>query len=46
MSTIIDKDEEKRLLEDAFRSSAAELIALFGRRRVEKTYLVRNTFFD
>ncbi len=46
MKPIIGRYEEKRILEDAFLSDSSELIALFGRRRVGKTYLVRNTFLD
>jgi hypothetical protein len=45
MGIIIGRDEEKQILEDAFSSGDPEFIALFGRRRVGKTYLIRQTFF-
>ncbi len=44
MKPIVGRDEEISILEEIFRSDSAEFVALFGRRRVGKTYLVRNTF--
>ncbi|MGZ3756890.1 MAG: AAA family ATPase [Mucilaginibacter sp.] len=44
METIIGRIEEKALLHRVIHSSEAELIAVYGRRRVGKTYLIRNTF--
>lgn len=44
MKEIIGRIEEKKILEQTLKSKEAELIALYGRRRVGKTYLIRNTF--
>ncbi|OGO91921.1 MAG: hypothetical protein A3F41_02865 [Coxiella sp. RIFCSPHIGHO2_12_FULL_44_14] len=41
---IIGRQYEQAKLEKAYRSKRAELIAVYGRRRVGKTYLIR-TFF-
>ncbi len=41
---IVGREEEKRLLEKLFCSERAEFLAVYGRRRVGKTYLVRNYF--
>jgi hypothetical protein len=41
---VIGRKKEQFLLESAFQSQTSELIALYGRRRVGKTYLIRNTF--
>ncbi len=42
---IIGRKKELKELEAAFQSNVAEFIALYGRRRVGKTYLIR-TFFS
>ena len=42
--TIIGRDAEKKILKNMLNSGEAELIALFGRRRVGKTFLVRNYY--
>ena len=42
---IARKNEKERLLK-ALRSEESEFIAIYGRRRVGKTYLVRETFGD
>ena len=44
MNTIIGRDLEKLELNDAYASNHAEFIAIYGRRRVGKTYLVKNFF--
>ncbi len=44
MATIIGRAEEQRILETCYKSDKAELIALYGRRRVGKTYLVKTYF--
>jgi uncharacterized protein len=44
LDKIIGRVQEQKELEDAYHSSEAELIAIFGRRRVGKTYLIRNFF--
>lgn len=41
MEKLIGRDRETKLLQEAMDSGAPELIALFGRRRVGKTFLVR-----
>ena len=42
---IVGRAEEQRLLSEAARGDRAALIAIYGRRRVGKTYLVR-TYFE
>lgn len=44
MDLIIGRENEKKLLEEIYRSNSAEFVALYGRRRVGKTYLVKNFF--
>jgi hypothetical protein len=43
---IIGRKEECELLLRALRSTRPELVAVFGRRRVGKTFLIRNLFKD
>ena len=42
--TIIGRNAEKKILKSMLDSKEAELIALFGRRRVGKTFLIRNYY--
>ena len=42
----IGRDKEKQELMNAYNSSESEFVAVYGRRRVGKTYLVRQTFKD
>lgn len=44
MKEIIGRIEEKKMLEQTLKSTEAELIAIYGRRRVGKTYLIRKAF--
>ncbi len=44
MDKIIARNKEKRELEDVFNSNNAEFIAVYGRRRVGKTFLIKNFF--
>jgi len=44
MEPIIGREEEKKILAQALASKEAELIALYGRRRVGKTFLARNFY--
>ncbi len=44
MNRIIGRDAEKDELSEAFNSNYAEFIAVYGRRRVGKTYLIKNFF--
>ena len=41
MENIIGREAEIKILREALASSSAELIAVYGRRRVGKTYLIR-----
>lgn len=41
---IIGRESEKRILDEAMRSSKSEFIAITGRRRVGKTFLVKEFF--
>ena len=38
------REEEKRVLLSLLESDKSEFVAVYGRRRVGKTYLVRETF--
>ena len=42
---IIGRDYEQSLIKKLYLSDKAELVAIYGRRRVGKTYLVKR-FFD
>lgn len=44
MESIIGRTFEKEELQEAYDSKRAELIAIYGRRRIGKTYLIRNFF--
>lgn len=44
METITGREVEKNILAEMLRSKEAELIAIYGRRRVGKTFLVRNFY--
>lgn len=44
MSKIIGREWEQRVLRDAVDSDKPEFIAVYGRRRIGKTFLVRNFF--
>ena len=44
MGTIIGRKNEIRQLTDYYNSGRAEFVAIYGRRRIGKTYLVRNVF--
>jgi AAA+ ATPase superfamily predicted ATPase len=39
---VIGRSEEKKILLDVIHSAEPELVAVYGRRRVGKTYLIRN----
>lgn len=43
---LVGREEESRVLDEAFRSGLPEFIAVYGRRRVGKTFLVRHAFRD
>jgi AAA+ ATPase superfamily predicted ATPase len=44
MEQVIGRTEEKRLLQKIEKSGESELLAVYGRRRIGKTYLIRNGF--
>jgi len=44
MNDIIGRSLEKKELEEIFNSNDAEFVAVYGRRRVGKTYLIKNFF--
>lgn len=46
MNTIVGRKDEIRRLTEYYRSGRAEFVAVYGRRRIGKTYLVRNLFRD
>lgn len=41
---MIAREREQRELNDAFRSERSQFIAVYGRRRIGKTFLVKETF--
>lgn len=41
---IIGREREREILDQAFKSHRSEFLAVYGRRRVGKTYLIRNFF--
>jgi AAA+ ATPase superfamily predicted ATPase len=41
---IIGRQHEQRILEQVFNSKKAEFLAIYGRRRIGKTYLIKNFF--
>lgn len=45
-ATIIGRIQEQRTLVDCYQSDKAELVAVYGRRRVGKTYLVKTCFME
>ncbi len=44
MEKLVGRKEEKKILENALTSPGAELIAIYGRRRVGKTFLIRSVY--
>ena len=44
MSDFIGREEERSVLENALRSPQSELIAVYGRRRIGKTFLIREVY--
>ncbi len=41
---LISRNKEKKTLLDALQAEEAQFIAVYGRRRVGKTYLIRQTY--
>lgn len=46
METLIGRKKEIQNLKDYYNSGRAEFVAVFGRRRIGKTFLIRNVFGD
>ena len=44
METIVGREAEKKILSDALQSKDAELIAVYGRRRIRKTFLIHHHY--
>jgi len=44
MSKVIGRKKEQEILEKIWRSKTSELVAIYGRRRVGKTFLIREFF--
>jgi len=44
MDTLVGRADEIKLLSGILQSGSPELVAVYGRRRVGKTYLIRNVF--
>jgi len=44
METIIGRETEKKILKEVIESNNAELVVVYGRRRVGKTFLIREFF--
>ena len=42
MNNIIGRNEEKKILQSVLDSNKSEFVAVYGRRRVGKTFLIRN----
>lgn len=40
----IGREKEKKILQEALETSEAEMVAVIGRRRVGKTYLIKNMY--
>lgn len=43
---LVSRDKEKKTLLDALKTDCSQFIAVYGRRRVGKTYLIRQTYND
>lgn len=41
---IIGREEEQKMLHEVLHSKEAELLVIYGRRRIGKTFLIRNYF--
>jgi len=44
MEKLIGRIAEKKVLESAMASNSTELVAIYGRRRVGKTFLIRSVY--
>ena len=46
MAQIIGRAKEQEILREAYRASESLFVVVYGRRRVGKTFLVREVFAD
>ena len=44
MEPLIGRESEKQMLQEAIHSTTAELVAIYGRRRVGKTFLIHSLY--
>ena len=44
MEKLIGREAERKILQEALASTQAELVAVYGRRRVGKTFLIRSVY--
>jgi uncharacterized protein len=44
MELLIGRIAERKILEEVLASPSSELLAIYGRRRVGKTFLIRSVF--
>ena len=44
MDFVVGREKETQLLEQFYQSKSSEFLALYGRRRVGKTFLIREFF--
>lgn len=44
MEKLVGRSQEKKILENALASPGAELVAVYGRRRVGKTFMIRSVY--
>jgi uncharacterized protein len=44
MKQLVGRIQERKILEKALAASGAELIAMYGRRRIGKTFLIRSVY--
>lgn len=43
LQKIIGRKEEQKTLQDCYESNKPEFVAVYGRRRIGKTFLVKNS---
>jgi AAA+ ATPase superfamily predicted ATPase len=43
---LIGRNKEKATLDDLFQSDRAEFLAIYGRRRIGKTFLIKQIFAE
>lgn len=41
---LVGRENERRMLKEAYEADESKFVAIYGRRRIGKTYLVRETF--